>query len=89
MKIIAKKVKHRKLNAKNGVAPSQLEILYAVRTLGEERKLGQYKLIENGQARYFKNFKELRYYSDIVLYAQHKHIILSKGEADEPQAGLC
>ena len=81
MKWTAKKLTYRKLNAKNGVPVNELETLYAVRTLGKERKLGQYKLTNKGTAQYFNNFKELKYYSDKVLYAKHKHIVIVKGRA--------
>jgi hypothetical protein len=89
VKIIAKKVDHRKLNASNGVPPDQLKVIHAVRTLGDERKLGQYKLIEDGKTKYFKNFLELRYYSDLVLYTKHKHVIISRGEIQESNENLC
>ena len=69
--------------------PSQLKTIYAVRTLGDERKLGQYKLIEDGQTRYFNTFKELKYYSDIVLYTKHKHVIITKGEIPEDKNDSC
>lgn len=79
MQIIAKKLTHRKL-ATNSVPPSELETIHAVRTLGEERKQGQYKLVDNDQVKYFSNFKELKFYSNRVLRNQHKHVILVKGE---------
>jgi len=79
MKIIAKKIAHR-LIANTTVPASKLEVIYAVRTLDEERKLGQYKLVTGGIIKYFNNFKELRFYSDQVLYTKHKHIIIVKGE---------
>lgn len=69
-----------KLNSKAGVPADQLETIYAVRTLGDERKLGQYKLVDDGKVRYFNNFKEFRYFSDRVLYFHHVHVILVKGE---------
>ena len=79
MQIIAKKLKHRKL-ATNSVPASSLEIIYAVRTLGDERKQGQYKLVNGNQVQYFRNFNELKFYSNRVLRNQHKHVILVKGE---------
>lgn len=84
MKITAKKTKLRKLQT-NSVPADQLTTIYAVRTLGEERKLGQYKLIENGIAQYFNNFDELKYYSNLVLRDKHKHVVIVRGQApDDP-----
>ena len=79
MKWTAKKVKHRKLRI-NGVAANQLDAIFAVRTLNDERKLGQYKLVDDGRVRYFANFKELRFYSNQILRNKHKHVIIVRGE---------
>jgi hypothetical protein len=74
-----------KLNSKAGVPADQLDTIHAVRTLGEERKLGQYKLVDGDKVRYFNNFKELRFHSNLVLRNQHKHVIIVKGEIpDDP-----
>ena len=68
-----------KLNAKAGVPADQLKVIHAVRTLGDERKLGQYKLVGD-TVKYFNNFLEFRYFSDRVLYYHHVHVILVRGE---------
>ena len=87
MKLTVKKVKHRLL-APNGVPADQLETIHAVRTLGEERKLGQYKLVDGDTTRYFLNFKELRFYSNQILRNKHKHVIIVKGQIEAPN-DLC
>lgn len=79
MKIIARKLKNRKL-ATNSVPISELETIYAVRVLGEERKFGQYKIVNGEQIQYFKNFDELKFYSNLTLKNHHKHVIIVKGE---------
>ena len=78
MKLTVKKATI-KLNSKAGVPADQLKVIYAVRTLGDERKLGQYKLVSD-KVKYFNNFLEFRYFSDRVLYYHHVHVILVKGE---------
>ena len=75
--------KHHMLLQTNNVPAAQLETIYAVRTLKEERKLGQYKLVDDGITRYFKNFKDLQYFSDKALHSKHKHVILVRGEVPE------
>lgn len=79
MKIIARKLKNRKL-ATHSVPANDLKAIYAVRTIGDERKLGQYKIVDNNQVQYFRNFDALRFYSNIILRNQHKHVIIVKGE---------
>ena len=73
-----------KLNSKIGVSAGQLDVIHAVRTLGEERKLVQYKLVEESSTRYFKNFKELRFFSSQILRNKHKHVIIVKGQIEVP-----
>ena len=82
MKWTATKLRNRKLQT-NSVPASELETIYAVRTLYEERKKGQYKLVDEGVTKYFKDFLELRYFSTKVLRNKHKHVILVKGQAPD------
>jgi hypothetical protein len=78
----ATKLRNRKL-APSTVPASELKTIYAVRTLGEERKLGQYKLVDGGNTKYFNNFLELKYYSDKVLYHERNYVVLVKGQAPD------
>ena len=78
----ATKLRNRKLQT-NSVSASELETIYAVRTLGDERKKGQYKLVDEGVTRYFNNFKEVRYFNNKVLRNKHKHIIIVRGQAPD------
>ena len=75
-KITVKKRANRLLNSKYGVPADQLTKITAIRVIGNERKLGQYKLIDGSKTKRFNNFKELRFYNNLVLRNQHKFITI-------------
>ncbi len=76
--VLVRKTDSRKL-ALNSVPASQLTAITATRVLGNDRKLGQYKL-ENGELVRFRNFKALRLYSNLVLRDKRKHVILVRDD---------
>ena len=76
----------RKTNYKtvqtHGVPAGDLSRINAVRKT-TNRNSGQYKIIfENNYEKQILNFKELKFYNNLILRNQHKHVVLSK-EGDE------
>lgn len=65
-----------------GVPAKELTETKAVKTIGPERKLGQYKFIDGNKVRYFRNFDELKFFSNRCLFGRHKYVILERGTND-------
>jgi hypothetical protein len=78
IRVVSIRKNNNKLSSSTTIA-NQLTHMVATRVFGKERKLGQYKL-ENTEIIYFRNFKDLRFYSDFVLYNKNKHIILTRDD---------
>jgi hypothetical protein len=77
--VLARKTNYRIIQT-NSIPAQNLEKTCLIRTTGAERKLGQYKYIDDtGKVKRFNNFEEFRYFSSKCLYGQHKHVIIKKG----------
>lgn len=82
IQIIAKKLKHRLL-ATSSFPPSELKHVTATRVLGEERKLGQYKLTDGDKITRFNSFKELQFYSNLVLRNQPRFMEITRSDQSQ------
>ena len=77
MKIIARKTVHRIL-PRVETPPEKLRPIQGIRKLKDRQKF-QYKLIlENGKELHFKNFDELRYYSNAHLRWKSNYVVLTR-----------
>jgi len=75
-------LKIRKTNYRSvqttGVSAQSLRPITVMRKLNN-RSSGQYKIIhEDKTETHFRNFKELRFYNNLILRNEHKHMILDR-----------